>query len=58
MTSATFGPDTVGAKSLNTVALKVGLIPQHVNPCSSSYILTQGIVFPVQARLLGTDACF
>ncbi len=27
VTSANFGPDTVGAKSLNTVALKVGLIP-------------------------------
>ena len=27
VTSADFGPDTVGAKSLNTVALKVGLIP-------------------------------
>ena len=56
--SANFGPDTVGAKSLNTVALKVGLIPQHVKLCSSSYVWTQGLVLPVQAWLRGTDACF
>ena len=37
VTSANFGPDTVGAKSLNTVALKVGLIPQHLNSCGSTH---------------------